>query len=310
MAALIVFGDRIKIGKESCNDGIMQTYSYKELTPELISGIVRNEKIKYIQISHNLPMEAFLSIDNVLAQRPDITFRIYGFDNQKSFDLNILGSMRHIQRLRLELSISDTFDLLHCEALCSIGTLKSLFLGVFDLKDYSFIKGLPNELEELGILAETRRGSIIFDCEWLLKFQKLSDLYLGKMAKKNITSISGLFALKDLILRGISLPDFHFLREKELESLSISWCKMNDLSSLNGFHSLKCLELWRVLKLQDISFISTLINLEILKLQDLRHIQSLPDLSELKSLKKIILTNMKIDESTISERLKPFILHW
>lgn len=310
MGNLVVYGNRIEIDNESRNGGIMQTYSHNELTPELISEVVLDEKIKYIQVSHNLPTEAFLHIDNILSQRPDITFRIYGFYNEMCFNLNVLGSMHHLKRLRLDLDLSDDFDLLNCEMLGSIGTLKSLFLHIFNLKDYSFIKGLPKELEELGILAETRRGGIIFDCEWLIKFQKLSDLYLGKMAKKNITAIAKLSALKDLSLRGITLPDFNFLREKELESLAILWCGMNDLSSLGGFESLKSLELWRIMKLQDISFINTLTNLEILKLQDLRHIQSLPDLSELKNLKNIILSNMRIDEALISDKLKPLIRHW
>lgn len=304
------FGNRIEIGKESWNNGVMRTYSYKELTSECISEVVLDEKIKYIQISHNLPREAFLNIDNILAQRPDITFRIYGCYNEKSFDLNVLGIMPHLQRLRLEMDLPDNAKLLNCEALCTIETLKSLFLGIFNLKNYSFIKELPKELEELGVLAETMKGGIAFDCKWLAEFQKLRKLYLGKMAKKNITAIAELPSLKDLSLRGIKLVNFNFLREKELESLAILWCGMNDLNSLRGFDSLKSLELWRIMKLQDISFISTLINLEILELQDLRHIQSLPDLSELKSLNKIILTNMRIDEALISDRLKPLIRYW
>lgn len=304
------FGNRIEIDKESRNNRVMKIYSYKELTSECISEVVLDKKIKYIQIAHNLPREAFLNIDNILAQRPDITFRIYGSYNENFFDLNVLSIMPHLQGLRLEMDLLDNAELLNWETLCTIKTLKSLFLDIFNLKNYSFIKELPKELEELGIIAETMKGGIMFDCKWLVKFQKLRKLYLGKMAKKNITAIAELPTLKDLSLRGIKLPDFNFIHEKELESLAILWCGMNDLSSLCGFDSLKSLELWRIMKLEDISFISTLTNLEILKLQDLSHIHCLPDVSELKHLKKIILINMRINEALVSNELKPLIRHW
>lgn len=83
--------------------------------------------------------------------------------------------------------------------------------------------------------------------------------------------------------------------ESGLHSLSIHLCGMNDLASLSGFHRLKSLELWRIAKLEDISFIGALTGLERLRLRDLKHITALPDLSALKSLREITLDNVSID---------------
>lgn len=138
------------------------------------------------------------------------------------------------------------------------------------------------------------KGSILFDCEWLLRFQKLHTLYLGKKAKKHIEKIAELPKLKNLKIRGIKLKSLEFLKELNLESLSILWCGMNDLSLLSEFKSLKYLELWRIMKLEDISFLSELSNLEKLVLQDLNHIHELPDLSLCHRLKEIQLINIPI----------------
>ena len=54
----------------------------------------------------------------------------------------------------------------------------------------------------------------------------------------------------------------------------------------------------RINKLDDISFIEKLTNLEVIKLQDLKHISSLPDLSRHKELKLLFLidTGIQIDD--------------
>ena len=82
---------------------------------------------------------------------------------------------------------------------------------------------------------------------------------------------------------------------------------MDDLSSLTGWQSLKSLELWRIMKLEDMSFLSSLIGLEELKLQDLKHVHVLPDLTGLSNLKRIVLNNVPVEESTIPETLRVII---
>ena len=185
--------------------------------------------------------------------------------------------------------------------------LKSLYLNLFDLRDYHFVEQLPESLEEFSIYADTMDGEIQFDCKWLLKFKNLERLYLGNKAKKNMKAIASLPKLKHLTLRGIKLESFDFLKENNLESLAVLWCGMNDLSSLTGWESLKSLELWRIMKLENLSFLSSLTGLEVLKLKDLKHIHTLPDLSALTNLKQIVLDNMRIEDGTISEELRKIV---
>lgn len=294
MGAWIDFINRIEINNNN----------YRSID---INEIVANQKIKYIQISKVIDNDAFVIIDQILGKRKDIIFRIYslGIDDEV-FDLNVLKTMSNLKQLILEAYLVNNQDLLNLNVLCEL-PLKSLTLNLFDLKDYSFIKGLSKDLEELQILADNMKGSIVFDCCWLLRFSKLKKLYLGKKAKKNIKMITNLTQLKSLSLRGIKLNDLSFLKDLKLECFSLLWCGMNDLSVLKEFQSLKYLELWRILKLDDISFISSLKNLETLKLQDLRHITSLPDLSELKHLKSIYLINMPIDLNSLDEELRKIV---
>lgn len=78
---------------------------------------------------------------------------------------------------------------------------------------------------------------------------------------------------------------------------------MNDLTSLRDF-GLKSLSLWRINKLEDISFIPTLLQLETLRLIDLKHITHLPDMSALKHLRDITLENVPIDISSLPDYLR------
>lgn len=61
------------------------------------------------------------------------------------------------------------------------------------------------------------------------------------------------------------------------------------------------------MKLEDISFISTLTSLQILKLIDLKWIKSLPDLSGLKDLKEIGIDNVPLDMDRIPDEIRKLI---
>lgn len=81
-------------------------------------------------------------------------------------------------------------------------------------------------------------------------------------SQENIESISQLPKLKSLSLRGIKLTDFSFLYKMNLEKLALLWNSNNNLHELAALNNLKEIELWRINKLSDISFIEELTNLE------------------------------------------------
>lgn len=310
MGARVDYSNVIEFDEGTWFDGTVWRYAYTEITPEFISDVVSDPQIQYIQVSNILPEEAFLRIDELLAERPDVKFRIYDLNRRKRMDLDVLSVMPHLKRLQIGAYMSDGEDILNLEALGRLEALKSISLELYNQKDYHFIQNLSENLEDLGIYADTQGGAVDFDCRWLLRFQKLNSLYLGKKARKRIKVIAELPELDSLALRAIKLKDFEFLREKELSSLAILYCGMSDLSSLCCFESLRCLELWRVLNLEDISFISTLRSLEELSLQDLSHIQKLPDLSNLKQLRRIFINNVPLDEALIPKEIKSLIRRW
>lgn len=307
MGSRINFTSHIEIADKTTVFGSLKYYGYKELTEEFIDGVVGNPMVRYIQISKPLPDEAFFAMDRILEKRPDMYFRIYGLYGLKAFDLTCLGLLKHLKHLVLDIHLGERSDMLDCNELCNISDLQSLRLNLFDLKDYSFVRSLSTEIRELGISADTMKGGVIFDCEWLNRYEKLETLYLGKKARKHIESIAQLPNLKNLTLRGIKLRDFEFLRDRNLISLAIHWCGMNDLSPLRDFTSLRRLELWRITMLDDLSFISALTELEELSLIDLSHIYELPDLSGLKNIKDIRLDNVPIDIQKIPDDLKRIV---
>lgn len=103
------------------------------------------------------------------------------------------------------------------------------------------------------------------------------------------------------------MADVSFLKELQLESFALLWCGNTDLSELGELESLRKLELWRIMKLENLDFISSLVNLETLKLQDLKHVTTFPDLSRLKKLTNIQIGNVPIDLDTLDESVRRFI---
>ena len=61
------------------------------------------------------------------------------------------------------------------------------------------------------------------------------------------------------------------------------------------------------MKLDNLDFIKSLINLETLKLQDLKHITTLPDLSKLTQLADIQINNVPIDLETLDESVRRLV---
>ena len=79
------------------------------------------------------------------------------------------------------------------------------------------------------------------------------------------------------------------------------------IGTFRYLYCLKALELWRILKLTDIDFISRLVNLEKLSLQDLKHITALPNLDPLTKLHDIRINNVPIDRDALDERIRSMV---
>lgn len=297
----------IHIGEQSKEDGVFKILGYRDLTEEAIDEIVEDDRIKWVQIDENLPNSAYQEIDRFFVRRPDLYFRMFGigtYGNIKSFDLSVLSQMPHVSKIRLDGDFTENREAVNLDYLCELQNLKGLHLTLFDRLDYGFIKHLAPDLEELILYADTMGKSVQFDCDWLTGYQNLKTLFLGKKAKKHIESISRIRSLQSLSLSGIKVENFSFLKEISLDSFSLSWCGSSDLTALGEISSLRSLELWRIMKLDNLDFIKSLVNLESLKLKDLKHITKLPDFSRLTKLKEIQIDNVPIALETLEESVR------
>ena len=292
-----------EISDKSSDNGIMKQIGYQEINEELIDIIANHSNIQVIQISKELPFEAYMKIDSILEKKNNLIFRIYGLYDINYFDISFLKHMSHLHHLRIDCDLTNRPNAIDFNIIKELN-VTSLFLDVFDLHDYSFIKELPNDIEHITINADTMGRGIKFDCKWLLQYENLHTLWLGKKAKKNMECLSELSSLTSLSLRGIKLSSFEFLKQLKLETLELLWNSNRDLSELKELKTLKKIGLWRIKKLETIDFISELVNLEIIKLKDLKHIKQLPDLRKLTHLKTIVLDNVSIDIEELSVQKK------
>lgn len=300
----------IHIGEQSKEDGVFKILGYRDLTEEAIDEIVQDDRIKWVQIDENLPNSAYQEIDRFFVRRPDLYFRMFGigtYGNIKSLDLSVLSQMPHVSKIRLDGDFTENREAVNLDYLCELQNLKGLHLTLFDRLDYGFIKHLAPDLEELILYADTMGKSVQFDCDWLTGYQNLKTLFLGKKTKKHIESISRIRSLQSLSLSGIKVENFSFLKEISLDSFSLSWCGSSDLTALGEISSLRSLELWRIMKLDNLDFIKSLVNLESLKLKDLKHITKLPDFSRLTKLKEIQIDNVPIVLETLEESVRELV---
>lgn len=296
----------IEISDKTRTGNVLKCFSYEDINESFIQDLTTNDKIKTIQISKELPDQAYRIIDSILERKPELSFRIYDLRYSNQYDISFLETMKHLKNLRIDCHLCDWENGFDFNVLTKLN-LHRLYLNAFDLKDYTFVKDLSESIEELIIFADTMRGSIQFDCKWLLQYKNLHTLWLGKKAKKNIECLSEMKSLKSLSLRGIKLQSFDFLKQLELEKFELLWNSNNDLRELKDLKTLKEIGLWRINKLNTIDFISELENLEVIKLQDLKHITRLPDLNRLKKLKTLVLDHTGISIEDIEEPYKSMV---
>lgn len=265
------------------------TVEENEVNDTFIHEIVSlpEDDIIIIQICDYISAKTLRKLNGLFLQRPDITFRVYGGEGREAYDgwdLSFLSLIPDVSRLILNCfrALNTDFSLL-----CGLKNLRSLELAAYDIKDYSFLQDLPDQLECLLIDAEMKTGKAKIDCRWLLRYSSLHTLFLGRI-EKNLDCIADLINLRKLTLRG-GASDLSFLKNMDLKDLTISWCAATkiDWDSLHDLSSLQSLTLFGVKKLEDISFISTLRNLETLKLERMGSVVRMPDLSGMKKLRAV-----------------------
>lgn len=128
--------NHIEISNVSFNNGIISKIGYKDIDEKLMKDIVNSSKLKIIQISKELPIETYKTIDSMLEKKNSLVFRIYGLYSYEHFDISFLKAMPHLQHLIIDCHLRNTPNLINFDIIKDLH-LKSLSLDAFDLIDYS-----------------------------------------------------------------------------------------------------------------------------------------------------------------------------
>lgn len=246
----------------------------------------KDPAIRVVQTSEPLSPKAWRLIDDVvLAERPDIQLRVYGFYSG-GCDLSVVGGLRHVRHFAADCLQSAE----NVEAITRLKDLRSLSVGIFDLASFSFLEELPPTLETLHLGATRSKKP---DLEVIARFQKLRELYIEGQ-HKNIEVISALVELEDLTLRSITTKDLSYVAPlSNLRSFDLKLGGITDVSALSNLKSLRYLEAWQVRGLSNLAVITSLSCLQNLFLQSLPKVRQLPPLDRCSSLRRVVLQNMK-----------------
>jgi protein phosphatase 1 regulatory subunit 7 len=257
--------------------------------------LVDSQPLKVLQFSKPLPQRLLESLnEEFFPRRPDVELRVYGFYGGVC-DLSFCSRMLNVRKFRADCLQNAT----GVEHIPKMQQLESLGLGIYDLDSFKVLEEVNPGVTELFLL-ETKSKKP--DLAAIVGFHSLKRLCLVGQ-QKNIDVLSSLRTLEDLTLGSITVQSLHMVRAlPELSFLRITLGGTNNLSELQNMRTLKYLELWKILGLEDINFISTLTGLQSLFLQELTRITKLPSFNELVNLRRIVLDGLKnlIDISALA----------
>ena len=252
-----------------------------------IDALAADPQVKHLQTSEPASLDTWRRInDQLLALRPDVEVRIYGF-YRALCDLSFVPLLSNVRRFAADSLHGPVSGLEFMAALPS--SLESLSVGMWGLRDFGFLESVTPSLKSLHLAAtKSKRPSLAP----LARFSQLETLYL-EGHQKRIEVISELVELRDVTLRSISTPGLDYLRPlHKMWSLDLKLGGIRDLSAIAGMDGIGYFEAWQVRGLSDLSAISELHGLQHLFLQSLPHVNSLPSLRRLSKLRRVVLMNM------------------
>lgn len=259
-------------------------------TREEVAALTANSDLKIVQYSqYNIPGVDLMQILNeeLFANRPDVTFRIYGFHSQ-SGDLSVLKYMNHVEKL-----VIDCNRRVHgIEGISELLRLKEFAFDVFEAESLDVLELVPATLQQLRIgKTKTKKTNLSV----LNRFAKLKTLSVNGHTT-NIETIGTLSSLRSLYISGMPLKELGYVKDvTDLRELHLSFGGAENLHSLAGMKSLQMLKLLRVKGLSDLTVLSELEGLRLLGIEDQPHIFSLPSLENLTELQRVFLNNVNVE---------------
>lgn len=251
-----------------------------------VDSLVADADLKVLQTAKPVERETWKALnDHLFSVRPDVQLRVYGI-SPIAYDLSFVDDVPNVRNFSADCLMRAT----GVEHLESLGNLRCLTIGIFDLTSFDFLSRLNAErLEELGLQATKSKKPTLAGIE---RFGGLKTLCVTDH-HKGIEVLSRLALLESLRLRSITVENLDFLRGLErLWSVDIKLGGTKNLAALEGMKGIKYLELFRVLGLEDISVVARMPGLQSLLLDSLPRVVDVPDLSGASALRRVRLLSM------------------
>jgi hypothetical protein len=248
--------------------------------------IASQPRLKSLQCASPVPDKTWNAINDVFCTaRPDVEVRVYGHYSTVC-DLSftrLLTNVRHFSADCLMRSKG-------IQSIAAMTDLESLHLGIFELTDFGVLEHVSPMLTTL-MLGTTRSKRPSLGA--LSRFRSLKVLYLEGQSR-GIEVLSELSQLEDLTLRSITTTDLSYLDPlSKLWSLDIKLGGIRGFKGIEGKSSIKYLELWQVRNLEEVNIAGALPGLQNLFLQSLPQVKSFPDLLDARSLRRVVVQNLK-----------------
>ncbi|MGY3777427.1 leucine-rich repeat domain-containing protein [Isobaculum melis] len=253
-----------------------------------IIEIMRTKNIETIQLFRPITLEEAALLNELFIKQPNKKLHIWCLDVSAPADLDYLENLTALGYLSI---LGHDIEVKNIKILEQLQCLSTLKLCQLKNVDYAFLKHLTKRLVSLHLELPKRKTKI--DYRWLQSYPQLEKLSI-QGNKRDIEQLQYLDRIKSLTLRGITIDSYEFIHQMtSLEKLSIRLGASKDFSALKNHANIKVLEFWCVQKLSDLSFVSSMKNLEWLYLHELPHVEKMPDMSELYHLKTIMIDSLK-----------------
>ncbi|MDE6363732.1 MAG: hypothetical protein K2L86_05630 [Lachnospiraceae bacterium] len=284
--------------KNSQQDGRISCLTASQIDEKMVSLMAEAEELKWIQTKEAFSKEALEVLDrDLFSVRDDILFRIYIYTMQDC-DLQHFEDMVHVRRLKLDCR----GEIRHVEVLSQYQHLTKLDMAVPKQRDFSFVNRLSQELTTLSLYVDFSLDGVTFEdtgdrnasgstsmyeLEWLLRFPKLHNCYIGSSAQ-HIEFLIRKDAVRELILCEMPCPSIDVLRMLDLQSVIIHEKHAQGLERLGQMESIQELELVKIEDIDNLDFLETLPALRKLTLRSLPALTRLPHFPEGRRLQELV----------------------
>ncbi len=263
------------------------TFCKKSKNREIIDTII-NSNISRIQTEYEPSKEEVDILNEIFKNKQDIIFRHFGGWGDSVIDVSYLTKLSHMKNLWLDIYSKIS----NIEILQELN-LESLGINCFNVKNYSFLRNLSPSISGLTLLFEDKSYKI--DINDIVHLKDLKKLGIRNV-KKGLDKLVEFKNLKELSLRSISINDYSFLREMNVNKIYLGFQKSEYFNTFGLNEKIEEVSLWRNTNLTDLSFLLQFPNLKKIIISSQSKVENIPNLSNLKKLEEIYFLDRDVNE--------------